>query len=432
MKNENLTHINNRSDFQILLKTQDGKTFPDFAFSLVFQTTGGFRYYVKSDDTARFVPNEARTEAVVTFDFRDGNYFPNGRLAYTIKANIPNPMFPDGYENTQTPQLTDIEVWAGASDENADTTEAVFILPLFKGEKGADGYTPIKGVDYWTPQDVAEMDKAKQSALDSAKEADDAAERADEAAAGIADELAKKQDKITADNPIQTEQIADNAVTKSKLSDDLQAFVDKATDSYLKIRSTQGITVKVDNVDVMIPANEIVTLRPKTQFMVNDATAQYIHYLYTRHFDTSNVTDMRAMFYYCRALQTLDLSGFDTSNVTNMNTMFSNCQALQTLDLSGFDTSNVTDMNTMFSNCRALQTLKLGNGFFKTPHVSSINFSTLTKWTNATAKNSLVTNSYDRAANGLPTMTLQLSEQTKAVLTDEDKQTMTNKGYTIA
>ncbi|MEE0182858.1 MAG: BspA family leucine-rich repeat surface protein, partial [Lachnospira sp.] len=67
--------------------------------------------------------------------------------------------------------------------------------------------------------------------------------------------------------------------------------------------------------------------------------------------DTSNVTNMAAMFYACGALTSLDLSGFDTSNVTNMAAMFYACGALTSLDTSGWDTSNVTDINYMFYSC---------------------------------------------------------------------------------
>lgn len=138
MINANFIHINNRSDFQLLLKNKNGGAFPTFDFTLVFQTLGGFRYYVKSTDAVRFVPNEDRTQAVITFDFADGNYFPNGRLSYTIKADVPNAMFPDGFENVQTPRLLDIMVWDGASDD-AGAIEVDFIPPLPKGDKGDKG-----------------------------------------------------------------------------------------------------------------------------------------------------------------------------------------------------------------------------------------------------------------------------------------------------
>ena len=48
----------------------------------------------------------------------------------------------------------------------------------------------------------------------------------------------------------------------------------------------------------------------------------------------------------------LDLNSFDTSNVTDMRLMFYKSQAT-TLDLSSFNTSSVTDMNYMFDDSQA-------------------------------------------------------------------------------
>ena len=71
--------------------------------------------------------------------------------------------------------------------------------------------------------------------------------------------------------------------------------------------------------------------------------------------NTSNVTDMSGMFWDCRGLTSLDVSGWDTSKVTNMNQMFHGCNKLETLDLSGWDTSKVTTMNGMFNSCSKLK-----------------------------------------------------------------------------
>lgn len=79
-------------------------------------------------------------------------------------------------------------------------------------------------------------------------------------------------------------------------------------------------------------------------------------------FDTKNVTDMYCMFNKCSGLTMLNVSGFDTKNVTNMREMFSYCSGLTTLDVSGFDTRNVTNMNAMFNKCSALTTLDV-SGF---------------------------------------------------------------------
>ena len=68
-------------------------------------------------------------------------------------------------------------------------------------------------------------------------------------------------------------------------------------------------------------------------------------------FDTSKVTDMSCMFNYCKT-NSLDLRNFDTSQVTNMSRMFADCKA-KSIDLSSFDTSQVTDMSDMFKGCES-------------------------------------------------------------------------------
>ena len=149
-------------------------------------------------------------------------------------------------------------------------------------------------------------------------------------------------------------------------------------------------------------------------------------------FDTSAVTSMSRMFNKCSKLTSLDLTGFDTSAVTNMEMMFNFCSKLTSLNLSSFDTSAVTSLWYMFDDCSSLTSLILGPNFFKTSKYDYVDFSYCTKWTNDTVVTSLVTNSYDRATAGLKTMTLKLSTNTKAALTDEQKAAITAKGYTIA
>lgn len=149
-------------------------------------------------------------------------------------------------------------------------------------------------------------------------------------------------------------------------------------------------------------------------------------------FKTSSATYMGYMFHGCSNLSSLDLSSFDTSSVTHMFYMFWKCSNLISLDLSSFDTSSVSRMDSMFESCGKLTSLILGPNFFKTKSVTSIDFSACSAWVGDTVVTSLVTNSYDRAAAGLGTLTLKLSTETKAALTDEQKATITAKGYTIA
>lgn len=149
-------------------------------------------------------------------------------------------------------------------------------------------------------------------------------------------------------------------------------------------------------------------------------------------FDTRLVSTMTDMFRGCSSLTHIDVSNFNTTLVTTMRVMFGSCSSLTSLDLSNFDTSAVTIMDFMFQNCPSLTNLILGPKFFKTSAVTSIDFSSCAKWTNETVVTSLVTNAYDRAAAGLNTLTIKLHANTKAALTDEQKATITNKGYTIA
>ena len=96
------------------------------------------------------------------------------------------------------------------------------------------------------------------------------------------------------------------------------------------------------------------------------------------HFDTSNVTDMSQMFYRCEALLNLDVSHFDTSNVTDMSQMFYRCEALINLDVSHFNTSKVTNMIAMFEGCSSLTSLDVSH--FDTSNVTEMGFSSYAEY----------------------------------------------------
>ena len=56
------------------------------------------------------------------------------------------------------------------------------------------------------------------------------------------------------------------------------------------------------------------------------------------------------MFYSCSNLRSLDVSNFNTKEVTNMRAMFNGCRAVQEIKAVKFDTSKVTVMDGMFLN----------------------------------------------------------------------------------
>ena len=97
-------------------------------------------------------------------------------------------------------------------------------------------------------------------------------------------------------------------------------------------------------------------------------TAKWFYYLKSlksiegfEHLNTSQVTDMREMFWGCDSLTTLDLSRFNTSQVTDMREMFRRCSFLTALDLTSFDTSQVPDMKKMFFGCASLTALNFSS-----------------------------------------------------------------------
>lgn len=80
----------------------------------------------------------------------------------------------------------------------------------------------------------------------------------------------------------------------------------------------------------------------------NVLTNNYEVFTGLEYLNTSEVTDMTRMFYYCSVRSGLDLSHFNTEKVTSMNEMFAGCLSLNPLNFASFNTSNVTNMQGMF------------------------------------------------------------------------------------
>ena len=77
------------------------------------------------------------------------------------------------------------------------------------------------------------------------------------------------------------------------------------------------------------------------------------------YLNTSKVTNMNQMFYYCSSLKSLDICHFNTSEVTDMGYMFMLCNNLQTIYVgNGWNTAKVTQSTNMFSNCTSLKGCK--------------------------------------------------------------------------
>lgn len=172
--------------------------------------------------------------------------------------------------------------------------------------------------------------------------------------------------------------------------------------------------------------------------------------------DISSVTSLASFFIDCNLTKSPNLSKWNTENVTNLDG-FLRGNEFTDIDLSSWSVSNVTSIKDflgyngslqnvnllgwnlckvkrirLFTYNRAIKTLKLGEGFFSSPYITEVSLNLLEKWTDDSVKLSLVTNLYDRKANGLPDLTLALHANTKKVLSEDDMAAITAKGYIIA
>ena len=163
--------------------------------------------------------------------------------------------------------------------------------------------------------------------------------------------------------------------------------------------------------------------------------AQSITSIDVSNWNTSKVTTLFCTFCQAYSLTTIKgLGNWDTSKVTNMQLLFYECKVLASLDLSSFDTTKVTNTTNMFYGCSSLTDITFGEGFGKatvsrlTLDLSTCGSSKSYQFTDNTYNTMLTM--YDRATNGLPTMTIKFNA--KHNLPDGFIAAMTARGYVIS
>ena len=141
------------------------------------------------------------------------------------------------------------------------------------------------------------------------------------------------------------------------------------------------------------------------------------------------LNDLYCTWYQNYGIKKLDLSKFNTKNVTEFGWCFDGAIKLEWLDISGFDLSSATAMgvNTFFGRNIMLTHLILGEGFGKIKGEAMFDMSSFASL-DEESKASFMS-LYDRKANGLPNVTLKL--KTSYGFSEEQIQSLTNKGYTI-
>lgn len=184
----------------------------------------------------------------------------------------------------------------------------------------------------------------------------------------------------------------------------------------------------------------------------------------------TGLTNLDYMFSDCSNMTTIDLSSWKFGQVTNMGFMFSGCSNVETIDITGIDTSQMTStlyMNGMFDYCYNLIRVRgaidlIGMNLTDLPSLGQgVNSLTTITYKNLGSNStiasldlypddcyaqwglgdeeskqsfidSVLTYSYDRAANGLPTIELTMRAEQKALLTEEQITAIQAKGYTIS
>lgn len=133
--------------------------------------------------------------------------------------------------------------------------------------------------------------------------------------------------------------------------------------------------------------------------------------------DTSLITNFLATFQSCSNLK--EINGLSTQSAKNFSYAFNACLALETIS-TPLDFSKVTNTFLCFNLCRALKNIK----FFAETIRNSLSFESSDK---------LTAESVQSIIDGLATVTTAqtITFHRDIALTDEQKQTINEKGWTL-
>ena len=260
----------------------------------------------------------------------------------------------------------------------------------------------------------------------------------------------------------------------SQKEDETRKKVEEYHGSYAEFMFNDDTRIIVDGKNITIAARVKTRVYPKKSLVVGDRySKKTLIYADVANLDTSGFTTFNAMFANCNILSELNLAAWDTSQVTSMASMFSGCSSLTRLNLAAWDTTSLgkgvkesvkeTGIYMMFFRSYNIKTLdmggdgwnfvnipssnsfyrplesgaltewKLGKNFFKGRFVNQYyNNNAFKNWSKSSFIESIVTNSYDRRANGYDDVTLYFAAKLKDYLSEDDIATMTAKGYIIA
>lgn len=177
-----------------------------------------------------------------------------------------------------------------------------------------------------------------------------------------------------------------------------------------------------------------------SNFVFNDSTIYSFYYtfhscqslkelIFPKLDHKIKINNIERMCYWCYLLPSFSFSIFDTSELRNFDYTFQQCKEMAKIDMSNVDTTNLKTFANPFYGCAKLTTILLSSNFFNSTALNTYDFSSATAWTDPESLATFV--------DALPqldgtTKTVKLSTNTKAALTDDQKTTIANKGWTIA
>ncbi|MCQ2231426.1 MAG: hypothetical protein MJZ30_06215 [Paludibacteraceae bacterium] len=137
--------INHHSDFKVLVEVKS-RSLTMYPFEFTFFTTKGGETVVAKYDGSSFSGCSKVDDNHIIVPF-DNHQLSTGRLKCRQETFIPDSDYPDGVKNEVTEIAFDIELVCGPSS-TVDPISAVISQTILK---------PVKGADYFTPEDVEEF-----------------------------------------------------------------------------------------------------------------------------------------------------------------------------------------------------------------------------------------------------------------------------------
>ena len=462
--------------------------FPDCDFTATFWTASKVSTYVAScigGQMKNCFNDNGRIHVVF-----DNHKLSKGQLKVELHTSLPNGIYPDGTQDIYEPHPLDIELVDGAGEcptrIEVEASVAVVYRSVYEDAVNA-GYEGSQQEYY---QLLSQLPDSVQVASSLRQSVEDISNLVTDSARGKARVIAALARRgFTLPSDATYDEIADCIETMEWGEGILSKIGYESPEDYKYLLSQIDQAYKYK---VMYENGEIDTLKdcgvfaPKVK--VRDGNADY---LFSDKTNTSNantnliyvpklegIKSAKYMFNNCTSLKELPPLDYSTienaerifgncsslqsvkelnfNNTTNANRAFERCGALNNINgiilgdfvsaewlfnscrqlesVVGIDVGGVYSADYFFWNCTSLSIIKVEN-IGKSYHMWDFSPCLLWGTTNEESRESviytLLTHSYDRAANGLSVGTITLHANTKAILTEEEIAAITAKGYTI-